>query len=429
MSTTVSTGGADRAWDSHRPPDPDLIADCVHCGFCLPTCPSYVVFEEEMDSPRGRIVLMRVGNEEGSRASDEMRVHIDRCLGCMACVTACPSGVKYDQLIERTRPQLERNAPRPRWQRAYRRLIFGLFTHPGRLRALVPLLWAQQRLGVDDLLARVPVLRPMLRLAPPVERRAAIARLPEVTPAQGTRRGRIALLQGCVQRVFFGDVNRATVRVLSAEGWEVHAPRLPRCCGALQLHTGVEDEAIELAKATIAAYEGFDAVAVNVAGCGSAMKDYRHLLADDPEWAERAAAFSGRVKDVTELLAEHEPVAQRHPLPLRVAYHDACHLAHAQGVRAQPRALLRAIPELEVVEPADWEICCGSAGIYNLVQPEAAAELGARKAANLLASGAEAVAAGNPGCALQIAAHLDGHELPIFHPMTLLDHSIRGTRP
>jgi glycolate oxidase iron-sulfur subunit len=392
------------AWDSHRPPDPELIADCVHCGFCLPTCPSYEVFEEEMDSPRGRIVLMRVGNEEGSQASEEMRVHLDRCLGCMACVTACPSGVKYDQLIERTRPQIERNAPRPLRERAYRRLIFGLFTHPGRL-------------------------RPMLRIAPPVKRRAAIAQLPELTPAQGTRRGRVALMQGCVQRVFFGDVNGATVRVLSAEGWEVHAPRRPRCCGALQLHAGVEDEAIELAKATIAAYEGFDAVAVNVAGCGSAMKDYEHLLAEDLGWAERAASFSAKVRDVSELLAEHEPVAVRHPLALRVAYHDACHLAHAQGVRIAPRELLRGIPQLELLEPADWEICCGSAGIYNLVQPEAAAELGARKAANLVATGADAVAAGNPGCALQIAAHLDGRDLPIYHPMTLLDHSIRGSRP
>jgi len=417
MSTT--------AWDTHRPPDPDLIADCVHCGFCLPTCPSYVVFEEEMDSPRGRIVLMRVGNEEGSQASDEMRTHFDRCLGCMACVTACPSGVKYDQLIERTRPQVERNAPRPRWQRAYRRLIFGLFTHPGRLRALVPLLWAQQRLGLEEILARVPALR----LAPPVKRRAAIAQLPERTPAQGARRGRIALMQGCVQRVFFGDVNGATVRVLAAEGWEVHAPRRPRCCGSLQMHAGVEEEAIALAKATIAAYEGFDAVAVNVAGCGSGMKDYAHLLADDPEWAERAAAFSARVRDVSELLAEHEPRARRRPLALRVAYHDACHLAHAQGVRTQPRELLRGIPELELLEPADWEICCGSAGIYNLVQPAAAAELGARKAANLVATGADAVAAGNPGCALQIAAHLNGRKLPIYHPMTLLDHSISGTRP
>ncbi len=418
------------AWDVHRPPDPDLIADCVHCGFCLPTCPSYTVFGEEMDSPRGRIVLMRVGNEPGSRPSDELRVHLDRCLGCMACVTACPSGVKYDQLIERARPQVERVAPRPRRERLHRRLIFALFTHPGRLRALAPLLWVQQKLGVNDAIARrlgrVPELQAMLRLAPPVTRRAAIQRLAEVTPAKGARRGRIALMQGCVQRVFFGDVNAATVRVLAAEGFEVHAPRSPRCCGSLQLHAGVEDEALELAKATIAAYEDFEHVAVNVAGCGSGMKDYAHLLADDPAWAERATAFAAKVRDVTELLADLEPQAPRHPLPMTVAYHDACHLAHAQKVRVQPRALLNSIPGLELREPAEWEICCGSAGIYNLVEPGAAAELGERKAANLRATGAEAIAAGNPGCAIQIGSYLD---IPVFHPMTLLDHSIRGTRP
>ncbi|HZB75690.1 MAG TPA: heterodisulfide reductase-related iron-sulfur binding cluster [Solirubrobacteraceae bacterium] len=418
------------AWDVHRPPDPELIADCVHCGFCLPTCPSYTVFEEEMDTPRGRIVLMRVGNEPQSRPSDELRVHLDRCLGCMACVTACPSGVKYDQLIERARPQVERVAPRPRRERLHRALIFALFTHPGRLRALAPVLWLQQKLRLDDAVAarlgRVPELQAMLRLAPPVTRRAAIQRLPEVTPAQGPRRGRVALMQGCVQRVFFGDVNAATVRVLAAEGFEVHAPRAPRCCGALQLHAGVEDEAVELAKATISVYEDFDHVAVNVAGCGSGMKDYAHLLADDPAWAGRAKAFAAKVRDVSELLAEFEPRAPRHALPMRVAYHDACHLAHAQKVRIQPRALLNGIPELELAEPAEWELCCGSAGIYNLVQPAAAAELGARKAANLQATGAEAIAAGNPGCAIQIGAHLD---LPVFHPMTLLDHSIRGTRP
>jgi glycolate oxidase iron-sulfur subunit len=418
------------AWDVHRPPDPDLIADCVHCGFCLPTCPSYTVFEDEMDSPRGRIVLMRVGNEPDSEPSDALRVHLDRCLGCMACVTACPSGVKYDQLIERARPQVERVAPRPRRERLHRRLIFALFTHPGRLRALAPVLWIQQKLGVNDALAkrlgRVPELQAMLKLAPPVTRRAAIQQLAEVTPAQGAQRGRIAFMQGCIQRVFFGDVNAATVRVLAAEGFEVHAPRAPRCCGSLQLHAGVEDEAVALAKATIAAYEGFEHIAVNVAGCGSGMKDYAHLLADDPVWAERAKAFAAKVRDVSELLAEFEPRAPRHPLPMRVAYHDACHLAHAQKVRAQPRALLNTIPGLELKEPAEWELCCGSAGIYNLVEPEAAAKLGARKAANLEATGAEAIAAGNPGCAIQIGAHLD---IPVFHPMTLLDHSIRGTRP
>jgi glycolate oxidase iron-sulfur subunit len=382
---------ATSAWDDTRPPEMDLIRDCVHCGFCLPTCPSYAVFEDEMDSPRGRIVLMRIGHEEGSEVSAEMTTHLDRCLGCMACVTACPSGVQYDRLIERARPQVERHGPRTRRERALRTGIFALFTHPGRLRAAVPFMALQQKL-------RLPV--PFRELAPKVPLRSAFRQLPEVTPAVGERRGRIALMQGCVQRVFFGDVNAATVRVLAAEGWEVHAPRKPRCCGALQLHTGVEDDARELARATIAAYEGFDHVVVNVAGCGSAMKEYGYLFEGD----------------------------ERRPLPLKVAYHDACHLAHAQQVRTQPRALLRGIPELELVEPAEWELCCGSAGIYNLVQPEAAAKLGRRKAANLDATGAEAIAAANPGCAIQIAAHSE-REIPIYHPMTLLDHSIRGSRP
>ena len=419
------------AWDEHKPPELDLIKDCVHCGFCLPTCPSYLALENEMDSPRGRILLMRVGHEEGSEVSAEMTEHFDNCLGCMACVTACPSGVQYDRLIEQVRPQVERNGARTRSQRAYRRLIFELFTHPGRLRAAAPLMALQGRLRVNERLAarvKQPQLRALLRLTPPVSLRSAVTRLPEVTQARGTRKGRVGFMQGCVQRAFFGDVNAATVRVLAAEGWEVHAPRRPRCCGALMMHTGVEPEAQALARETIAAYEGFDVVAVNVAGCGSSMKEYDHLLGDDPEWADRARAFVAKVRDVHELLAEHEPQAERKPVPMRVAYHDACHLAHAQGVRAQPRELLRGIPGLELLEPADWEICCGSAGIYNLVKPEPAAELGARKAANLAATGAEAIAAANPGCSIQIQAHLE-RPMPVYHPMTLLDMSIRGARP
>jgi glycolate oxidase iron-sulfur subunit len=420
-----------RGWDAQRPPDPDLIRDCVHCGFCLPTCPSYAVFEEEMDSPRGRIVLMRVGHEEGAEISPEMITHFDQCLGCMACVTACPSGVRYDLLIEQTRPQIERHADRSRGSRAYRRAIFEVFTHPGRLRALAPGMALGQRLGIPNRIGRIgfvrrsPRLRTLLQLAPDVRARDAVRRLPAVTRAKGTARGRIALMQGCVQRVFFGDVNAATVRVLAADGWEVHTKRLPRCCGALMIHAGVEDDGLELARATIAAYEEFDFVAVNVAGCGSVMKDYGHLLADDPEWAQRAEAFSAKVRDVHELLAAHEPRAERHPLALKVAYHDACHLAHAQGVRQPPRELLRGIPGLELLEPAEWELCCGSAGIWNLMQPEAAGKLGARKAQNLAATGAQAIAAANPGCALQIAAHLE-QPIPVLHPMTLLDHSIRN---
>jgi glycolate oxidase iron-sulfur subunit len=412
------------AWDELHPPPLDLIRDCVHCGFCLPTCPSYAVFEEEMDSPRGRILLMRIGHEEGEEISPEMVTHFDRCLGCMACVTACPSGVQYDKLIERTRPQLERSEARSWRERAYRKAIFALFTHPGRLRALVPGSKLAPRLAP---LAPTARLRSLLSLAPPASPLAAVRRLPEKKATKApVKRGTVAFMQGCIQRVFFGDVNAATVRVLSAEGWEVHSPRQPRCCGALQLHSGHEEEALELAKATIAAYESYDAIVANVAGCGSAMKDYGHLLSDDPEWGERAQAFSAKVRDVHELLADHEPQAVRHELALRVAYHDACHLAHAQKVRAQPRELLRAIPGLELLEPAEWELCCGSAGIYNLLQPEAAAELGARKAENLRATGAEAIAAANPGCALQIGRHLD---LPIYHPMTLLDLSLRGATP
>jgi glycolate oxidase iron-sulfur subunit len=405
------------AWDLERhPPEPDLIRDCVHCGFCLPTCPSYAVFEEEMDSPRGRIVLMRVGHEEASAISPEMVTHFDRCLGCMACVTACPSGVQYDKLIERVRPQIEHSEARSWQERAYRKAIFSVFAHPGRLRALAP----GAKLG-PKLAPLVPVerLRAMLSLAPA---KASYKPLPKhKTSKAPVKRGTVAFMQGCIQRVFFGDVNAATLRVLSAEGWEVHAPRSPRCCGALQMHAGVDEEAIPLAEATIAAYEGYDKIVTNVAGCGSVMKDYGHILDTD-----RAREFSAKVVDVHELLASEEPQAVRKPIELRAAYHDACHLAHAQQVRMQPRELLRGIPGLELLEPAEWELCCGSAGIYNLLQPEAAGKLGARKAENLRATGAEAIAAANPGCALQIAKHLD---LPIYHPMTLLDMSLRGVKP
>ncbi len=411
----MSTG----AWDSVRPPEPELIKDCVHCGFCLTTCPSYAVFEDEMDSPRGRIVLMRVGHEEGETITPEMTVHLDRCLGCMACVTACPSGVQYDRLIEQARPQVERHGDRKRWQRARRDVIFSVFTHPGRLRALVPFMALSDALGLRE---RLGDSLPFLRLAPRAPASSMWRRLPVLTPARGEKRGTVAFMQGCIQRVLFAEVNAATVRVLAAEGFEVHAPRQPRCCGALQFHTGVEEPARELAGSLAEAYADYDHVLTNVAGCGSAMKDYGHQF----EGEERMTEFSSRVRDVHEFLAAVQPRAVRHPLPMRVAYHDACHLTHAQGVRSQPRELLRGIPELELLEPAEWELCCGSAGIYNLTQPEAAAKLGRRKAANLRDTGAEAIAAANPGCAIQIAAYLDR---PVYHPMTLLDHSIHGSRP
>ena len=424
----MSTG----AWDEVRPPEIDLIDDCVHCGFCLPTCPTYTLWQEEMDSPRGRIVLMRAGHDEGEELSAPLVGHLDNCLGCMACVTACPSGVQYDKLIEDARAQVERNWDRPLRERLLREAIFAVFPHPARLRALVPGMWLQSKIDLSRLerrprgraIARLVALAPKPRLSD------AAAHLPEYTPARGDRRGSVGFLQGCVQRVLFGQVNQATVAVLSAEGYDVHAPRRPRCCGALQLHSG-DGDARTLARATIAALEHHDVVLVNAAGCGSAMKDYGHVLRDDPDWRERAEAFSAKVQDVTEFLADVEPRAERGPVAIdTLAYHDACHLAHAQGVRAQPRRLLRGIPGLEVVDPPDWEICCGSAGIYNLTHPEPAAELGRRKVESLRATSATAIAAANPGCAIQIAAHAEatGEPLRVYHPMELLAESIeRGT--
>jgi glycolate oxidase iron-sulfur subunit len=473
------------------PLDPALIKTCIHCGFCLPTCPTYVVWGEEMDSPRGRIVLMREAVETGGGLGSIV-THIDRCLGCMACVTACPSGVRYDALIEQMRPEVERRHRRTPADRAFRRFCFEVFTHPGRLRAMVPILVAGRRLGLDSRLrawlerqASLPSPDPppstastgagpaggnggaaismagatsagttespglaepepagadrksgrrfrrlaaMMRLTPEVKLSALWRRLPERTPARtdaGPARGTVGLLQGCVARVFFARTNEATVRVLSAEGFDVVVPKTAGCCGALLMHSGAENEAQQRARALIAAFEGCETVAVNAAGCGSAMKEYSRLLSDDPEWAERAEAFSARVADVTEVLAGVEPRAVRHPVHLTVAYHDACHLAHAQGVRAEPRSVLAGIPGLTVVEPAEWEICCGSAGLYNMLEPEPAAELGRRKVANLAATGAAAVVAGNPGCALQITVH-SNRRLPVYHPVEVLDASVSG---
>ena len=423
------------AFDAHRPPAKELIDVCVHCGFCLPTCPTYVLWNEEMDSPRGRIVLMNAAAEESDSLSDAMVTHWDRCLGCMACQTACPSGVEYGTLIEATRAQVERNYARPLRERAFRRLVFGTFSHPGRLRALVPgaaalsfvSRFATKRVGTGDRNGKVSKLSVLRALVPEVSLKAAVTQVPEVSPAQGERRARVGMLLGCVQRVFFHDVNAATVRVLTAEGFEVFAPRSVRCCGALMVHSGAEAEALALAKKMIEAFEDCDYVAVNAAGCSSSMKEYGERLAGDEQWADRAERFSEKVRDVSQLLTDSDPVAPRHPVPLKVAYHDACHLAHVQKIRSQPRSMLEAIPELEVVEPREWEICCGSAGIYNLMQPEAGRDLGRRKAQNLLDTGAEAIASANPGCTLQINAYLreKGSPLPIHHPIELVDRSIR----
>jgi glycolate oxidase iron-sulfur subunit len=387
--------------------DTALIDDCVHCGFCLPTCPTYgPLWQQEMDSPRGRIWLMK-GLAEGTlELTDTVVEHFDRCLGCMACVTSCPSGVQYDRLIEQTREVIEERYDRTPDDWLLRTLVFSVFPHPRRLRAA---------LGVAPLGRVLPLprsFRPLVALAPPWH---SSATTPEVTPAEGERRARVGLLLGCVQRVLFGEVNAATARVLAAEGCEVLAPRAQECCGALHLHAGRREEGHERARRLADRFRsaGAERIVVNAAGCGSHLKD---------------AGLGLPVVDVSELLAELGPRVERRPVALRVAFQDSCHLLHAQRVQAEPRELLRSIPGLELAEPAEQAICCGSAGIYNLVQPEAAAELGDRKAQNVAATRPQVYASANPGCLVQVSAALRraGTPLPALHPVELLDASIRG---
>jgi glycolate dehydrogenase iron-sulfur subunit len=382
--------------------DRDLIRDCVHCGFCLPTCPSYVVFNEEMDSPRGRIWLMKASLDGTVTLNRTVAEHFDRCLGCMACLTSCPSGVKYDKLIELAREQVEAEVRRPWSERVLRRAVFAVFPHPKRLR---------RALAFSRLPAPGP-FRPLKALAPPWREPVSP---PVETPAEGERIARVGLLTGCVQSVVFGEVNRASARVLAAYGYEVSAS-YGRCCGALALHAGRRSEGHAQAERTAAAFKaaGAELIVTNAAGCGSHLKE---------------AGLDLPVLDISEALAQGR-APELHPLPRRVVYQEACHLGHAQRVRAEPRALLRSIPELELVEPAEQELCCGSAGIYNLVQPDAARTLGDRKAANVLAVEPDVYASANPGCLVQVTAALRraGRPVTAVHPVELLDASIRGTQ-
>jgi glycolate oxidase iron-sulfur subunit len=424
------------SFDAHHPPEKEDIDDCVHCGFCLPACPTYVLWGEEMDSPRGRIYMIKKAAEGEAPLDNRFRQHMDRCLGCMACITACPSGVEYNKIIEPVRAQIERNLPRSMGENIFRKMIFATFPHPTRLRLLSFPLLVYQKSGLRTLVRTAGIskllpkrLRAMESLLPDVP--SDRHKLPPLIRPEGVKRRRVGLLSGCVQQVFFAHVNAATVRVLAAEGYEVVVPREQGCCGALMVHSGLEDEAIALAKKMIAAFEAaeVDTVVINSAGCGSTMKEYGHLLRDDPDWSERATAFSAKCKDISEVLCDLDPRAQRHPLKLRVAYHDACHLQHAQGVHAQPRKLLGGIPELDVAEIPEGSLCCGSAGVYNLLQPETANQLGDRKVENLLTTGAEAVLSANPGCLLQLMNGLRRRglkEMPTFHMVELLDASIRG---
>jgi glycolate oxidase iron-sulfur subunit len=439
LPVATAVNGIRQVFDQHHPPAAELLNVCVHCGFCLQTCPTYTLWGKEMDSPRGRIQLINMALEGEVGLTDLYVSHFDHCLGCQACVTACPSGIKYGKLIEAMRGQLGRLYQRPLADRALRRMIAATFSRPKRLRKLAYALRAYQRLGLQRLLRATHLtsllphsLRAMEQLLPDLSRNGLSKPLPERIAAQGEKRRTVAMLTGCVQSVFMGQVNAATVRVLAAEGCEVLVPPDQGCCGALLMDLGQEKEGLDMARRLIDLFGPLqvDNIVVNAAGCGATLKEYGYLLRDDPAYRDRALAFSAKCKDISEILAELPARAPRRTLAMRVAYHDACHLQHAQGLREQPRAALRTIPGLELLELPEAALCCGSAGVYNLVQPDTARQLGQRKVDKIVSGTAQVVATGNVGCQLQLGALLNEtrHPVPVVHFVELLDASISGAK-
>lgn len=401
----------------------DPISACVHCGFCLPVCPTYKLLGEEMDSPRGRIVLMK-NVLEGRVAAADASPYVDRCLGCLGCVTACPSGVNYGELLVSYRAHTEETRERGALDRLSRAMVRETLPYPSRFRAAAAL-GGLGRL-VEGMLPGQ--LRAMLALLPKSLPPAGAA-FPELVPAQGVRRARVALLTGCVQQVLAPQINWATINVLARNGVEVHIPRTQGCCGSLGLHTGDDASARKLAEHNLRAFpKDVDAIVTNAAGCGSGMKEYGLLFRGTPLAAE-GRACAERTRDVSEFLDELGLLAPG-PLaePLIVAYHDACHLAHAQGVVGAPRRLLAGIPNLTVCEIPEGEICCGSAGTYNIEQPELANRLGERKARNVMKTDAQALITGNIGCMIQIERNLDaaGRPMPVLHTMEILARAYDG---
>ena len=401
----------------------DRTLDCVHCGLCLPSCPTYRVLGVEADSPRGRIYLMRALAEGRVQDPAAIRPHLDRCLDCRACETACPSGVRYGEILESTRATLRQQQPSRSWRtRVTEFLLWRIVARQRRLRLAFSLLGAAEAVGLRWLATKLGLLpRAMADVAPPVpprrERRPIRPGLHQPPPEVARRGRRVALFTGCVMESMFGRVNRATLQLLLANGFDVEVPATQRCCGALLVHAGRPDRARELARANLQAFADADVVINNSAGCGCAMKEYGHLLASDD-----GRRFAAKCRDISEFLAEHELSATPAHRPLRVAYDDPCHLCHGQGVRQPPRDLLRQVPGLELVAQHDPESCCGSAGIYNLLQPELATEIGQRKVAALLAAAPDVIATGNPGCMLQIDSQLrrSGHQVAVRHPVELL---------
>jgi glycolate oxidase iron-sulfur subunit len=393
-----------------------------------------------MDSPRGRIYLMDAINEGEIALNTATVEHFDSCLGCLACVSTCPSGVQYDKLISATRHQVERNYNRSLPDKLVRQLIFSLFPNPDLLRILLFPLLVYQKLGISKLLqatgiikAISPRLAGMESILPEITVKSFQDNLPDIIPAKGEKRYRVGVILGCVQRLFFSGVNEATVRVLTANGCEVVIPKSQGCCAALPEHQGQTEQAKTLARQMIDSFAdtNVDFVIINAAGCGHTLKEYGHILEDDPEYAEKAKIFAAKVKDSQEFLANVGLTAKLSPLTdknINLVYQDACHLLHGQKISVQPRQLLKQIPNVTLKEPIDAALCCGSAGVYNMLQPEIAEELGKQKAQNLLNTGADLIASPNPGCSLQISKYLQGKTISVMHPMELLDYAIRGDK-
>jgi glycolate oxidase iron-sulfur subunit len=425
------------AFDDKDRPSAELIEDCVHCGFCLSACPTYRETGNELDSPRGRIYLMKTASEGKIPMAGSLVKHLDLCLGCLACEPACPSGVQYGRLIEAGRSQIERRYERPLPERIQRSFIFSLFPYPGRLKLLLPLFYLYQKLGIKGLIESTGILKSvspglarMEEMLPAVSSPLVPRALPEVVPARGQKRFRVAMLTGCVQSVFFSKTNEATVRVLAENGCEVIIPRNQGCCGALSVHSGRLSEGREFARHLIRSFEALDvdAIIVNSAGCGSTLKEYGELLEHDPAFAERARTVSEKAKDVMEFLGDVGLTGKLRPLDLKITYQDACHLGHAQRIKDQPRNVLNQIPGVELTELSEAELCCGSAGIYNMVEPGMSQRLLERKIKHIKETGADCLVAGNPGCLLQIGRGLKQYGLDIktAHPVELLDRSYRG---
>jgi glycolate oxidase iron-sulfur subunit len=416
--------------------DYELFLDCVHCGLCTSACPTYVELGTEMDSPRGRIYLMRAVTDGRLGLTDEVRRHLDLCLDCRACESACPSGVQYGKLIEPFRVHMTQARPvqrtLPLWQRL---LLFQFTPYAERVRwALAPARWLQ-RTGLDRKLEQSG----LLRLLPQAFRQLhdMLPRLqpergplPTVLPAEGKRRARVALFTGCAGDAFFPQTTWNTARILQRNGCEVWTPRTQICCGALHYHAACEGPAQKFAAANCRAFSArdVDAVVVNAAGCGAMLKDYGHLLDNTPS-ANAGESLAGKVRDTSEFLVQLGPVKPEHPLPLKAVYHDACHLCHAQQIRKQPRQILELIPELRLLPLNESEICCGAAGSYNITQPEMAERLGERKARNILDTEAEAVFTGNVGCLLQVGRYLRKARPDIWvaHPVDALWASYSGS--